>query len=120
MKGIGLMIKLKVKVFIFIEKGLVIQESGYKICSMDMGWRDGSIMHLMLGHTKTDIKMAMANSYGVMQEFTKENLRITILMVRGYIFGMMEGNIRANGRIIKCMGEDYFHGLMADNMKGNI
>ena len=87
---------------------------------MDMGLRDGSIMLLMLGHTKTEIKMAMANSYGVMQEFTRENLRITILMVRGYIFGMMEGNIRANGRIIKCMGEDYFHGSMEDNMKGNI
>ena len=59
-------------------------------------------------------------SFGATVEFTKVNLKITILTDRGFTNGAMGEFIQVNGRIIKCTDKEYLHGKMAENMKENI
>ena len=78
--------------------------NGKKINRREGEKKNGQMGQVMKENINRGKNQDMENLYGQMEIFTKDILRIIILMEREFILGMIKENMKESGKIIKWMG----------------
>ena len=94
-----------------------MKEIGKKINRMGLGKKVGLMGLHMKGIINKEKKVDKENSNGLMGVPMMVNLRIIILMEKGFIHGEIKDNILEIGKIIKWMDMEFLLGLMGEDIK---
>jgi len=93
MKGFGKMIKPTVKENTFIRTVLLMKENGKTINKMEKEKKYGQMEQSTRANIKWDLKTAMENLNGLINQVIKVILKIIIFTEKENIFGTMEENL---------------------------
>lgn len=89
---------------------------GMKISNMDMGLRDGLMVHHMKECINQVRSMVVVNLPGQMGVHSQGNSLTIILMELASMSGLMGEYSMESGKIIKWKGMEHSHGLMEEDM----
>lgn len=119
MRECGLMTKLMVLEYIFIQTEQDMKVIGQKMPKTGKERRSGLMALFLKGLTKKVKSMEKVITFGVIIPSTKETGRIITSTDMELTSGLMEDNIKETGKTITCMAREFTPGLMAGAMKAN-